>query len=94
MLSQWGSLAGVSVRERIRGGFGGVGCGVKDPWEEKTVSALTWIITHTIARTLARACPHRHVQIVPRDKLHEAVPCERCGTDLPPPPICGRETAP
>ncbi len=51
------------------------------------MSAITWIIAHTVARALARECPRcHHTMIVPKEKLRETVRCEECAAPVPPPP--------
>ena len=48
---------------------------------------FTWIIGETVARTtaemLTRQCPKcRNKQVVPKEKLREPVPCQKCRAPL------------
>jgi ribosomal protein S27E len=46
---------------------------------------FTWIIAHAAAQKLAWRCPRCHRrQVVAEEKAKEAVPCQRCGTMIPP----------
>jgi ribosomal protein S27E len=45
---------------------------------------FSWIITHTVARSLARRCPRCGLeQVVPKEKARLTVPCQRCGAPIP-----------
>lgn len=46
---------------------------------------FTWLMAKTVAETLARRCPKcRRKQLVPKEKIKQEVPCQRCGTSIPP----------
>ncbi len=47
---------------------------------------FTWIIAHTVGKSLARQCLNcRREQVIPKSKINESVPCQRCGKPIPPP---------
>ena len=48
---------------------------------------FTWIISHTVAKALARRCPKcGRETIVAKEKANATVSCPRCGASIPPKP--------